>query len=101
MVMRVRRPALLFVSMVLLGGGCLLLLNFTRGNSSAVSFNVLSYTNQDGSTDALVLLSNKSSAPITFDTWNFTEPPLKIASETSKGWTNYEPKYETFEAIAV
>lgn len=99
--MRVRKSAFLCLALALFGVGCALFLHLTRRNPAAVCVRLVSYTNQGGSTEAMVLLSNNGSAPILFDTWNFTEPALKIAAETSKGWTNRVPEYETIEAIVV
>jgi len=99
--MRVRKPVFLCLALALFGVGCALFLHLMWRNLSAVCVSLLGYTNQGGSTDAMVLLSNNGSSPIAFDTWNFTEPALKIAAETSKGWTNRVPEYETIEAIVV
>src|SRR6266853_4387010 len=99
--MRNRKSAFLCAVLVLLGAGCVLLPRPMRTGVSAFSISVLGYTNNGDSLVALVAISNRSPAVVTFDTWNFTEPPLKIAAQTSSGWNSYEPKYETFEALAV
>jgi hypothetical protein len=99
--MRIPKQALFCVLLVSLGVASVLFLSSPRGKTPPLSFGVLTYTNQAASISAVVVLSNKSPATITFDTWNFKEAPLNVVAQTRNGWTNYEPRYETFETIAV